>query len=108
MIPPSRPLGIANAIATGWLVVNVPVLLIMLASLVIGWAVEPTLWWLFFSAGVILAWTWWSHSVRRTVKYFVPLSCTREHFAVNALCVGRHSHEGVALPRRKLRVVPEA
>ena len=72
MIPPSRPLGIANAIATGWLVVNVPVLLIMLASLVIGWAVEPTLWWLFFSAGVILAWTWVSFGSKDS-QVFRPL-----------------------------------
>ena len=65
MIPLSRPLGICKAIAAGWLVVNLPAIAIMLASLVIGATIEPTLWWLFFSVGFILAWTWWSHSVPR-------------------------------------------
>lgn len=37
----------------------------MLGSLVIGFAIEPKVWWLFFSVGFILAWTWWSRSVPR-------------------------------------------
>ena len=49
----------------GWLVVNLPVIVIMLGSLLIAFVIEPRIWWLFFSGGFILGWTWWSHSVPR-------------------------------------------
>jgi len=65
MIPPSRRLGIGKAIGAGWLLVNLPAVAIILASLVIGIDIEPNLWWLFLSIGFILGWTWWSHSVPR-------------------------------------------
>ena len=58
-------LGMAKAIAVGWLVVNVPAIAIMLGSLLIALAIEPKIWWLFLSVGFILAWTWWSQSVPR-------------------------------------------
>lgn len=62
----SKPtLGILKAIMVGWLVVNIPAIAIMLASLLIGFAIEPKAWWLFFSVGFILGWTWWSRSVPR-------------------------------------------
>jgi hypothetical protein len=58
-------LGIAKAIAVGWLVVNLPVMAILLGSLLIALVIAPQIWWLFFSIGFCLAWTWWSHSVPR-------------------------------------------
>ena len=104
MIPPSRPLGIANAIATGWLVVNMPVLLIMLASLVIGWAVEPTLWWLFFSAGVILAWTWWSHSVPRWRRWALRRGANPDRLQKWAVITGLVWRKGSIFEKTEARL----
>ena len=68
--PPQAPgphtkLTISKAIAVGWLVVNIPTLVIMLGFLVIGFTFMPQVWWIFFLAGFILGWVWWSQSVPR-------------------------------------------
>ena len=62
---PHANLTIGKAIVIGWLVVNIPTLVIMVGSLVIGLAFLPKLLWLCFLAGFILGWTWWSQSVPR-------------------------------------------
>jgi hypothetical protein len=57
--------GILKAITAGWLVVNIPAIIIMLTSLLASLAFDARLWWLFLSVGFVLGWTWWSHSVPR-------------------------------------------
>ena len=64
-------LGLLKAITIGWLVVNIPAIAIMLISLLVGFAVDPRIWWLFFSVGFVLGWTWWSHSVPRWRRWAV-------------------------------------
>jgi len=61
----SSNLGVFRAIIVGWLVVNVPAIVIIGSSLLIAAAIEPQAWWLFLSVGFILGWTWWSKSVPR-------------------------------------------
>ena len=54
-----------KAIIIGWLVVNVPTLIIIVGFLYVGFTFAAKIWWLFFLAGFILGWTWWSQSVPR-------------------------------------------
>ena len=66
--PAAGPKGnfpIWKAIAVGYLVVNLPTLVIMLGLIVVGFALVPKAWWLFLLGGFILGWTWWSQSVPR-------------------------------------------
>lgn len=56
-------LRVWKAILIGWLVVNIPALIIMLGILIIGLTIKPSLWWLFLIIGSILGWTWWSFTV---------------------------------------------
>jgi hypothetical protein len=55
-----RSLPVWRALIAGWLLVNVPVLVIMLGILLVGVSIEPRIWWLFLAIGFFLGWTWWS------------------------------------------------
>jgi hypothetical protein len=63
--PSSGRLSILTALIVGWLLVNIPALIIMLGILFIGGLWEPKAWWIFLSIGFILGWTWWSHTIPR-------------------------------------------
>jgi len=62
---PGNPLKIWKAILAGWLVVNVPVVIVMLGVLLIGMAIERNAWWLFLAIAFFLGWTWWSFMIPR-------------------------------------------
>src|SRR5260370_10420939 len=60
---PGRQLSIWKAILVGQVVVNVPTVGIMMASLFLGATVVP--WQLSAILGSILGWVWWSYTVPR-------------------------------------------
>ena len=64
-----RPLPIWRALIAGWLLVNVPVLVIMVGILLAGVSIEPRIWWLFLAIGFFLGWTWWSFTIARWRKW---------------------------------------
>ncbi|MFN2510554.1 MAG: hypothetical protein ABR568_03815 [Pyrinomonadaceae bacterium] len=55
--PPSGSLSIPTALVVGWLLVNIPALIIMLGIFFIGGLWQPKAWWIFLSVGFILGWT---------------------------------------------------
>lgn len=62
-------LGVWRALIVGWLVVNIPVIIIILGILLIGIAIEPHIWWLFLAIGFFLGWAWWSYTIPRWRKW---------------------------------------
>lgn len=54
-----------KAIIIGWIIVNLPALVIMLSVLIVGSKLVPQIWWLFLIIGVALGWTWWSFTIPR-------------------------------------------
>jgi hypothetical protein len=54
-----------RAVIAGWLLVNVPVLVIILSVFVIGVSLEPKIWWLSLAIASFLGWIWWSFTVPR-------------------------------------------
>ena len=47
------------------MVVNVPVILIMIGTLLVGVVLKRDLWWAFLIVGFALGWAWWSYTVPR-------------------------------------------
>lgn len=61
----SKSLSVWKAIIIGWLIVNLPALLIMLSIFIIGMNLGPKIWWLFLIIGIAVGWTWWSFTIPR-------------------------------------------
>src|SRR5262245_16929823 len=60
----TTPLTVRKALLAGWLIVNVPAIVIMLAVLLIGMAF-PQARFLFLAIALLLGWIWWSFMVPR-------------------------------------------
>lgn len=58
-------LSVWSAILIGWLIVNIPALVIMAGIVVFGLKIKPTVWWLFLIIGIITGWMWWSYTIPR-------------------------------------------
>ena len=61
----SESFPVWKAVAVGWLLVNIPALLIIVFGLVIGSILVPDAVWLFLAVSVLLGWMWWSFTVPR-------------------------------------------
>ncbi len=61
----SSQLPVWRAVITGWLIVNVPVIIIMLSVLLSGLALAPNEGWIFLSIAFFLGWIWWSFTIPR-------------------------------------------
>jgi ABC-type transport system involved in Fe-S cluster assembly fused permease/ATPase subunit len=62
---PKSDFSVWKAIIIGWLIVNIPAVLIILTTLTIGLKLEPKFWWLFLITGFVLGWAWWSYTIPR-------------------------------------------
>lgn len=103
--PRSNPnLAIWKAIIIGWLVVNIPVIVIMLSSLFVGFAIEPKLWWLFLSIGFILGWTWWSHSVPRWRQWATQRGADPDRLQTWAVLTGLVWRKGSVFEKTETRL----
>ena len=60
-----RHLSVGRAITVGWLVVNLPTLVIIFSVLIIGFSLVPNGRWIFLALAVLLGWLWWSFTVPR-------------------------------------------
>ena len=61
----SPQLSVGRAVTIGWLVVNLPTLVIIFSVLIIGFSLVPNGRWIFLALAVLLGWLWWSFTVPR-------------------------------------------
>lgn len=63
---PGRPaISTLKAVLIGQLVVNLPILLIVLLSFLVGGMLVPEIPWISLIAAIVLGWLWWTFAIRR-------------------------------------------
>jgi len=101
---PANPLKIWKAILAGWLVVNVPVVIIMLTVLLIGMAIERNAWWLFLTIAFFLGWTWWSFIIPRWRRWAVSRGAPADRLQRWAVISGLVWRKGSAFEKTELHL----
>jgi hypothetical protein len=84
----SSSLRVWKALLFGWLVVNIPALIIMLGILLPGAFIAPRLWWVFLSIGFVLGWTWWSYAIPRWRRWALNRGAPADRLQKWAVVVG--------------------
>jgi hypothetical protein len=98
-----RPLPVWRALLAGWLLVNIPVLIIMLGILLVGATIEPRIWWLFLAIGFFLGWTWWSFTIARWRKWALNRGAPPDRLQKWAVAVGLTWPKGWVFEKTEVR-----
>jgi len=77
-IMPGHNLAVWKAVLVGWLVVNIPVIIIMAGVLLIGMGIDANVWWLSLSIGFFLGWAWWSYMIPRWRRWAIQRGAPAE------------------------------
>ena len=97
------PLPVWRALIVGWLLVNIPVIIIMLGILLLGIVIEPKVWWLFLAIGFVLGWTWWSVTIARWRKWALTRGAPADRLQKWAVAVGLTWPKGSVLEEPEIR-----
>jgi hypothetical protein len=81
-------LGVWRAVLIGWLIVNVPAMIIMLGIFLIGTTIEFKLWWVFLALGFFLGWAWWSFTIPRWRNWALSRGVPAERLQKLTVAVG--------------------
>src|SRR5262245_59991766 len=84
----SNRLKVWKAIIAGWVVVNVPVLILMLLVLVTGSAIQPNAWWIFLSIALVVGWAWWSFMTPRWRRWAINRGASPDNLQRWAVITG--------------------
>jgi hypothetical protein len=104
-VTPHRPtLSVLKAILIGWLLVNVPALIIMLGILLIGVRIEPRIWWLFLLIGIVLGWTWWSFTVPRWRRWAISSGIPADRLQKFAVATGLTWSKGSIFEKTEMKL----
>jgi hypothetical protein len=87
-----KPLSVWRALVVGWLLVNIPVIVIMLGILLIGIAI-----------GFFLGWTWWSFTIARWRKWAINRGAPPARLQRWAVAVGLTWPKGWVLEKTEIR-----
>jgi hypothetical protein len=67
----SESFPVWKAVTVGWLLVNLPILVIIFCISLIGALLVPNGWWIFLFVAFLLGWLWWSFTVPRWRRWAV-------------------------------------
>jgi hypothetical protein len=83
-----KKLGTLRAIFVGQLIVNIPALAIMLASIILGLNLVPAHWFYFAAGGFIVAWGYWAFMVGRWHKWAIRRGVDQRQLSRLAIMTG--------------------
>ena len=102
--PESPHLSAWRAVIAGWMLVNIPAIIIMLSVFLIGLALMPNLWWISLSIAFFLGWIWWSFTIPRWRRWALNRGANPDKLQRWAVITGLVWRKGSVFEKTEFRI----